>query len=552
MALPKKINKILFVETKSKYYYPYENWYFPLKRACKKLISFDSRWNYFVYGKEKMNKMFLDFIKKERPEYIFMWVRCDEFSLDTMLRIREISPKTQVLLFFGDEDGAFEGFSRYFALFLDYGLIPNKRFISKYQKDGIEHVFFVIGLDTNSFKPLNVKKKYDVTFIGAPKGKDSGRYQLIKFLKKNKIKIKLFGWNWEKYPEFKDIYGGPLESEKMIEVLNQSKINLCFSKLHNSDVSQIKGKVFEGGACKTFVLTEYCEDYLELFKEGKEIVMFKDKEELLEKVKYYLKNEKQREQIAQAAYSKIIKNYSLDANLKKIFSEIHSKNKKLTHKPLPKLKKKHICLCKKDLNLNLNELQIKLKNYDHISFSSNKCQNLRYKEYLQNYALEKTNKPISCCDYYTHSKILGDYLRFCPESAFEKLDAKKFTSFLNISQFMVTKEYFLENIKIFKSIFQGNKINFITKKNTAFVSYPLIRIKKYKTYNYKIMKQAFEFKFLFQLFSLKYQKKLFLNLYTYFLGLEILKGKSFILKSIINTLKDKSKKKKIRGFEESQ
>ncbi len=552
MTHPKKINKILFAETKSKYYFPYQNWYLPLKKVCKEIISFDTRWNYFVYGKEKMNKMFLDFIEKEKPNYIFMWVNCGQFSLDTMLKIREVSPKTQVLLFFGDDDTQFENFSRYFMLFVDYGLIFQKKYISHYHKDGIENVFPIIGVNTNHFKPLNVKKKYDVTFIGAPKGKSSGRYKLIKFLKENKVNIKLFGWNWEKYPELKEIYGGPLESNKMVEILNQSKINLNFSKDHKGALLQINGKFFEGGACKTFVLTEYCKDYLELFKEGKEIVMFKDKEELLRKIKYYLKNEKQREKITKTAYEKIIKNFGVDADLKKIFKEIHAKNKKLTHKSLPKANKKHICLCKKDLNLTLDELKNNLKDYDCVFFNDGGCQNLEYREYLQAYSLEKTGKPISCCDYYVHSKILGDYLYFYAGTALKIISHKDFTRLLNINQLMITKEYFLKNLEMFKDIFNGKEINFITKENTAFVSYPLVRIKKYKTYSHKIMKEAFEFKFLFQLFSLKYQKKLFLNLYPYALGLEILKGKSFILRSIINTLKDKSKKGKILSFEQAQ
>ena len=65
----KKVDKILFAETMSKYYYPYQTFYNPLKRACKKLISFDTRWNYLAYGKEKMNDMFLEVIENEKPDW---------------------------------------------------------------------------------------------------------------------------------------------------------------------------------------------------------------------------------------------------------------------------------------------------------------------------------------------------------------------------------------------------------------------------------------------------------------------------------------------------
>ena len=85
------INKILFGETKSEFEYPYQNWYFPLKKSCKKIIDFDTRWNWIAYGKEGMNKKFLEFIKREKPDHVFLWVVNDKFYFDTFLKIREIS-----------------------------------------------------------------------------------------------------------------------------------------------------------------------------------------------------------------------------------------------------------------------------------------------------------------------------------------------------------------------------------------------------------------------------------------------------------------------------
>ena len=76
----KKIGKILFAETLSNFYYPYQNWYFPLKRHCKKIVNFDVRKEYFKYGKEEMNRRFLENIKKEKPDAVF-------YGLDQMSMI---------------------------------------------------------------------------------------------------------------------------------------------------------------------------------------------------------------------------------------------------------------------------------------------------------------------------------------------------------------------------------------------------------------------------------------------------------------------------------
>jgi len=539
-----KINKILFAETKSEFEYPYQNWYFPLKRHCKKIIDFDTRWNWMAYGNEVMNKKFLEFIKKEKPCHIFLWIVNDKFDFDTLLKIREISPKTQTFMVLQDDDSSFEDCSRYFILFADYGLIFHKRYIPKYKKEGAKNVFYSAGIDTGFFKPLNIKKKYDVTFIGCPKSGPSKRYEFIKFLKENGIKIKLFGSGWQNYPEFKDIYGGLLNSKKMIEVINQTKIFLNLTRNGFGETTDIKAKIFEAGACKTFVLTEYSEAHLDLFKEGKEMIMFKDEKELLDKVKYYLKNEKKREKIAEAAYKKILKVYSLDVELKRIFKEVYKRNKGLAHKKIPKINKRIISLSKKDLSLNLSRLKNKLKDYDYIFFKKGKCQNLKYRKYLQAYSLEKTGKPISCCGYYVHSEALGDYLYFYLTNLFKIKE--NLNSFLNINQFMVTKDYFLKNIKIFKDILDGGDINFINKKNTICIAPPLIRIDNLIIKDYEVMKKAFAFNFLYQLYSLKCRRKIFSDIYIYALFLEILKGKTFILKAIIENLKDKSKKIRLK------
>ena len=157
-----KINKILFAETKSKYYYTYPNWYLPLKKKCNKLITFDWRWNFVVQGKEKCNKMFLELIRKEKPDYVFSWARGDDVDLNVLLKIKEVSPNTKTVLFLGDEPTTYDIYTRYMMLFYDYGLVGAgaDKYIPKYKKDGIR-AFPVIGtVNTDFFRPLS---QYEIT-----------------------------------------------------------------------------------------------------------------------------------------------------------------------------------------------------------------------------------------------------------------------------------------------------------------------------------------------------------------------------------------------------
>ena len=69
-----------------------------------------------------------------------------------------------------------------------------------------------------------------------------------------------------------------------------------------------------------FVLTNYCEETAALFKEDKEIVMFKTPEELFEKVEYYLQHNEEREQIAKAGHDKVLECHTYEKKLEKLLS----------------------------------------------------------------------------------------------------------------------------------------------------------------------------------------------------------------------------------------
>jgi hypothetical protein len=281
-----------------------------------------------------------------------------------------------------------------------------------------------------------------------------------------------------------------------------------------------------------------------LFKEGKEIIMFKDNEELLEKINYFLKNEDERQKIANAAYKKIIKDFNLEKDLEKIFSKIKHEKKEWK---LPSVPEKSYILSKEDIfnKSNLNEI---LRNYNYISFKDKSESHLKFKDFLQIYSLKITKKPISCCNYYVYKKNLGDYLYFCAEKSLEELNNEDFTSFLNISQLVVTKEFFLANLEKFKRAFQG-KVDFLNKENTAFVDFPLLRVRRIPTREYSVMKKAFIFEFFHQLYSLYHTKKIFYKSYVPSLLLEIFSGKLFILKHLINSLLDKSRITKLKNYQ---
>lgn len=524
---------------------PYQNFYLPLKKLFNHIIVFDPAKEYFRYGKELMNQKFLRLIEKEKPDYVFMMLLYDEFELETLENIKKLSPKTITINLFSDDDSRYEDFSRYYINFFDYPIVgvAKEDIIAPHMKDGIKNISLSHHTNCDIFRPIKTQKKYDVGFYG--RANDS-RAELVIFLLKQGINVFVWGEGWAKYSKLQKSYRGYLAAKDLGKTICETKINLCFT-MGGFGKPNFKGRVIEIGACNSFLLLEYYEGYLEYFKENKELVMFKDKDDLLNKIKYYLKKEKEREKIAANFYKRIIKHHNQDIFLRNFFAETLEFKK--TFNEFPKINNKVVSLKREDIN-DFNIVKKKIKDADYVTFFSDEGINSPYRERIQAYSLEKSGKDISCCDYYVHSNYLGDYVLFKAKVAFLKLQKQWFNSLLRSQQLMLKKSYFLNNYNSLRGDIIQNNFNFIKEQNTVFVSIPLVKLSSIPLKNYEKQGIAFQMKFLDKLYSLYYQKRLFTSTYIYNLLIKALFGKRFIFSAIKNVLSDKKKleKAKNKGF----
>lgn len=532
--------------------WPYQLGYLVYKDLFKEVFLFDPKMERLKYGSKIMKERLFDIIIDKNPDYIFLLLEANDIGLDTLEKIKNVSPKTKTIAIFGDDDIHFETRSRYYALFLDYCISCPIKYAESYKKDGLKNAIpFPGGVNTKNFRPMNLNKKYDVVCIGQPY---SYRVEIIRFLIKNGIKVNIWGHGWGKYPEFEKIYGGPLDHEEIVKVVNQTRIYLGFCKNRLGE-SHNTGKFFESSACGTFCLVDEFPEYNEYLKINKEIVMFRDNKDLLEKIKYYLKNESKRENIAQRAYKKVIKNHSYHTIYTEIFQRILTTEKNLSRKDISKLSKRFIELSNEDMALDYSILDKRLKDYSYVCFSNGKSVSHRYKNILQAYSLEKTGKDISCCDYFVFSPGLGSYLKSDIFRASLNIERNGFNELLNINQIMARKDYFIKYLSDFKKFYEKGEINIIDKDNVAFIEIPLVQISRLNKNSsgllYKLdlnsLENSFQLKFMFKLYSLLYQKKLLFNKYPYKLILEaILKGDVFILKYLLNSVLKREKRLKMK------
>jgi spore maturation protein CgeB len=457
----------------NKKWHTYQLWDGPLRRAFKEVVVFDPKVCIEKYGKEEMNKRFLQGIEKEKPDYLFLWTMYDEFDPKTLFLIKKISPNTKSFCYNGDDDYKFFNYTLFYFNMIDYFFTTQPEFIKIFKKFG-KQPFFGCGCDIEKFKPVELEKDIDVSFVGTPK---NDRIEYLRYLINNKINVKVFGAGWEKYPEFKDNYGGEIPEEEFIKVINRSKINICLSKNYFGGV-HILERFFEINACKSFCLTEHAPGYDHIFQEGIDIVTFKNKQELLEKTRFYLTNSKRRQLVTNKAYIKTINNFSNDVLLKNLLNSVEKQKPNKRYLP-PDLNKEQVCyLGEKDLYLREDILRNEIAKVEYIGFRTRRSKNLPYKEFFQIFGLSKTGKPISCCDNYIHSSLIGDFASLCLYYAYDLSNKKYFYSNLDPSQLIVKKDYFLKNLEKFRNLFSGQDPSFINKDNTSFVSIPLVRLSK--------------------------------------------------------------------------
>ena len=168
------------------------------------------------------------------------------------------------------------------------------------------------------------RKKYhtNVGFIG---NWEEGREEYIMYLVSKGIPVKITGNDWQKGKHWNVLknhfQSTAVYGDEYVKVINGMDIALHFLRHANRDEQD--SRTFEIPACGSFMLAERSETHLSLFEEGKEAAYFASKEELLDKVLYYLENEMERKQVARAGHARCLSSgYSHSARLQQVLQEI--------------------------------------------------------------------------------------------------------------------------------------------------------------------------------------------------------------------------------------
>jgi spore maturation protein CgeB len=260
----------------------------------------------------------------------------------------------------------------------DWCLVPEKFRLENYRAIGARPLYCQEGANPNIYKPHNVPVEFAVTFVGQAYGE---RPDYIRHLLDHAVDARVWGYGWEKFsqsyqsqnagsarrlgqavgeflsytvwqdglrrllnlellrsagktvrqaPEVTlpdDIIGGVLTDSDMIEMYSRSKINLGFSTCgatHESEerIVQVRLRDFEVPMSGGFYMVEYMEELEEFFDIGKEIICYSDPQDLVDKIRYYLEHEDQREEIRKAGYERAVRNHTWHKRLEMAFKQM--------------------------------------------------------------------------------------------------------------------------------------------------------------------------------------------------------------------------------------
>lgn len=302
---------------------PYDSFFLPIlrkkfKKRGYKIFYYDYRYGDKLakflssfFGK-KIAKVYINIrifqiVKRCNPNFLIT-VKGENISACLLKRLKKTPTKT--VNWFPDPMNYWQVIKK-IAPHYDYFFHFDPLVVRKLKKEGVENIRY-LPFASEAFAKRE-QKKYDISFVGTYNVRREKNLLLL-----TKFRLNIWGdekWHQSKLKEF--IRGNRVSPSKMHKIIKQSKININFH--HQTTKEGTNLRTFQVTGCRAFLLAEYVKDLNNLFEIGKEIVCFKNSQELTRSAEYYLQRDSLREKIAQSGFKRVKKDHSYEVRLKQMF-----------------------------------------------------------------------------------------------------------------------------------------------------------------------------------------------------------------------------------------
>jgi spore maturation protein CgeB len=254
-------------------------------------------------------------------------------------------------------------------------LVPEADVLERYREAGAEPYFFPMAAHPERYRPLETAFRYDATFAGQRYGDRTGG---ILALREAGIDAHAFGQHWSPpavdddsaaLPAARAAAGpsvwrilrralslagegksplraardrrewerlsrahpaalhGPVDDNAYVALFSESRISLGFLVLGDTHRSrrplrQIRLREFEAPMAGAFYVTGWIEEIALHYEVGTEIVCYRSQEELVDRCRYYLRHEDERDRIRRAGHARARRDHTWTRRFEDLFGEL--------------------------------------------------------------------------------------------------------------------------------------------------------------------------------------------------------------------------------------
>lgn len=231
-----------------------------------------------------------------------VWVDWGEDALTGLLPYEPIYPPGHPLVYWASDTHLGYEHRLKCAKQADIAFCAQKRAVEDFKRDGVEALWLPHAVEPEAYPRYNLaSKRYDVCFVGHINS--GNRIDALDRL----------------FKEFPNFWYGQRLFEQAARKYAESKI--VFNISMKDDLNM---RVFETMATGSFLLTNWIPTIEEFFEDGKHLALYKTHDEMIDKARYYLEHDEEREKIAQAGYEEVMAKHTIDHRVNRILDELKS------------------------------------------------------------------------------------------------------------------------------------------------------------------------------------------------------------------------------------
>ncbi len=168
-----------------------------------------------------------------------------------------------------------------------------------YLAEGGIPIYMPEGFDAATYRPIERNKDLSVSFVGAAYGY---RRAVVRHLQRRGVDVTARGFGWPT---------GPVSVAEQVDIFSRSRINLGMGGIGYSEtLTNVKARDFAiPGTGGGMYLTTFNEDLARHFDEGREIAMYRSRDDIVRLVQYFLNHPSEAEEMARKARERCLREH---------------------------------------------------------------------------------------------------------------------------------------------------------------------------------------------------------------------------------------------------